>query len=194
MSSHNSNDDGHDDDHGGNFKYFVIFITLVILTSMSFFTESSYWPKALDNHAVKWTFMMAVSCTKAMLVILFFMHLKWEANWKYALTIPASFMSLFLLLMLVPDVGLRMKNASRERRLHMAVPQAADHGANLSSSHDGSDASHDEQAPATDHGESPNEKSFNESAAADSADDHSSENPRAEEPNANDHTDAPSAE
>ena len=34
--------------------------------------------------------MMAVSCTKAMLVILFFMHVKYEANWKYVLTIPAG--------------------------------------------------------------------------------------------------------
>jgi len=186
MSSHDSNDDGHDD-HGGNFKYFVIFITLCILTAMSFFTYSSYWPTVLDNEMIKRTFMMAISCTKAMLVILFFMHLLWEANWKYALTIPASFMSLFLLLMLVPDVGLRMKHASRERRLHMAVPQAADHsadhGADHSSSHDESDASHYDHAPATDHGESPNDES---------SDDHSAEKPRAEEPNANDHD--PSAE
>ena len=39
---------------------------------------------------VGWAFMMAVSCTKAMLVILFFMHVKYEANWKYVLTIPAG--------------------------------------------------------------------------------------------------------
>ena len=51
--------------------------------------------------------MMAVSCTKAMLVIMFFMHLMWEANWKWVLTIPASFMSIFLMLMLVPDIGWR---------------------------------------------------------------------------------------
>ena len=37
---------------------------------------------------IGWAFMMAVSCTKAMLVILFFMHVKYEANWKYVLTIP----------------------------------------------------------------------------------------------------------
>ena len=37
-----------------------------------------------------WAFMMAVSCTKAMLVILFFMHVKYEANWKYVLTIPGQ--------------------------------------------------------------------------------------------------------
>ena len=52
--------------------------------------------------------MMAVSCVKTMLVVLFFMHLLWEANWKYVLTIPAAMMSLFLVIMLVPDVGCRV--------------------------------------------------------------------------------------
>ena len=51
--------------------------------------------------------MMAVSCTKAMLVILFFMHVKYEANWKYVLTIPAAFMAIFLMLML----GARRRHA-----------------------------------------------------------------------------------
>lgn len=119
------------DDHGGNAKFFVIFLALCFLTAMSFFTYSSYWPRALDTDSIKWSFMMAVSCTKAMLVILYFMHLRWEANWKWALTVPASLMSLFLVLMLVPDVGMRLNNASRERRLHMAAEQTkqepADH-------------------------------------------------------------------
>ena len=52
--------------------------------------------------------MMAVSCTKALLVVLFFMHVKYEANWKYVLTIPASLMAVFLVLALVPDVGARV--------------------------------------------------------------------------------------
>ncbi len=70
--------------------------------------------------------MMAVSCTKAMLVILFFMHVKYEANWKYVLTIPAGFMSIFLILMLVPDVGMRNHWASEERTLYMAEPRNAE--------------------------------------------------------------------
>jgi cytochrome c oxidase subunit 4 len=69
---------------------------------------------------VGWAFMMAVSCTKAMLVILFFMHVWWEANWKYVLTIPAAMMALFLGIMLVPDVGMRNRMVSQERALHMA--------------------------------------------------------------------------
>jgi cytochrome c oxidase subunit 4 len=61
-----------------------------------------------------------------MLVIMFFMHLLWEANWKWVLTIPASFMSIFLMLMLVPDIGWRQNNGfahySDERLLYAADP------------------------------------------------------------------------
>ena len=63
---------------------------------------------------------MGVSTVKAMLVMLFFMHLLWEANWKYVLTIPSAMMSLFLLLMLVPDVGCRRDWYAEERLIHAA--------------------------------------------------------------------------
>ena len=90
-----------------------------------------YWPFH-DEPKVSWTFMMAVSCTKAMLVILFFMHVKYEANWKYVLTIPAAFMSVFLGLMLIPDVGMRMRNpaggpaagVSQQQYLRLVLPPA----------------------------------------------------------------------
>ena len=107
-------------------KYIYVFIALCVLTTASFMTASPYWPFH-QTEKVGWVFMMAVSCTKAMLVILFFMHVKYEANWKYVLTIPAAFMSIFLILMLVPDVGMRNKTegwaaASEERRQFMADP------------------------------------------------------------------------
>lgn len=114
---------GHDDHDVGLAKYIYVFIALCVLTSMSFFTYSSYWPFHAQPNIGR-SFMMAVSCTKALLVILFFMHVKYEANWKYVLTIPAGFMSLFLLLALVPDIGMRGRMTSEERRLHMAEPVA----------------------------------------------------------------------
>lgn len=113
--------------HGGIGKYLVVFAALCVLTLCSFFTYSSYWP--FGKH-VAWAFMMAVSCTKAMLVILFFMHLLWEANWKWVLTIPATFMSIFLTLMLVPDIGWRQNNGfarySRDRLLYAPDPPAVE--------------------------------------------------------------------
>jgi len=116
----------HDAHHGGIGQYIAVFIALCFLTACSFFTTSRYWPWH-DQPQVGWAFMMAVSCTKAMLVILFFMHILWEANWKFVLTIPAALMSIFLLLMLVPDIGMRGRWASEERQHQMAVPRAAAH-------------------------------------------------------------------
>ena len=110
-------------DHGGVGKYLLVFAALCLLTGASFFTYSSYWPFGKYE---AWAFMMAVSCTKAMLVITFFMHLLWEANWKWVLTIPATFMSIFLTLMLVPDIGMRQNNGyarySFERLLYAPDP------------------------------------------------------------------------
>jgi cytochrome c oxidase subunit 4 len=131
VEAHNGGNHGHDshgghEGHGGIAKYVYVFIALCFLTACSFFTYSSYWPWK-DQPQIGWAFMMAVSCTKAMLVILFFMHVLYEANWKFVLTIPAALMSIFLILMLVPDVGLRQRTASEERRYHAAEPKSAAH-------------------------------------------------------------------
>lgn len=115
--------DAHADEHGhgGTGKYIAVFVALCVLTSASFFTASEAWPFK-DTPSIGWAFMMAVSCTKAMLVILFFMHLLWEASWKYVLTIPAAMMSVFLVCMLIPDIGMRRQNYSEERQLFAAEP------------------------------------------------------------------------
>jgi cytochrome c oxidase subunit 4 len=110
--------------HGGVGVYVMVAVALVFLTACSYWTYTPLWPFG-DNLAIKRLWMMAVSCTKAMLVILFFMHLKWEANWKWVLTVPASLMSVFLILALVPDVGLRFRHTyhsgpSRQRLIFAA--------------------------------------------------------------------------
>ena len=117
--------DASHDEHApaGNAKYLMVFAALCVLTGASFFTYSNAWPWQ-DQPEVGRTFMMAVSCVKASLVILFFMHLKYESGaWKYVLTIPAAMMSVFLVLALVPDVMLRGRTVSEERLQHMALPQ-----------------------------------------------------------------------
>ena len=121
------------EDHGGLGKYYLVFFCLCVLTLCSFMTVSEYWP--FDKRPT-WIFMMGVSCTKAMLVILCFMHLWWEANWKYVLTIPAALMSVFLLLMLTPDVGCRSMNYSEERIIHAAVPDDEAQAAGGAANHD----------------------------------------------------------
>ncbi len=148
MSEH-AHDDGHGhEDHGGIAQYVYVFVALCVLTGASFFTYSEAWPFK-DEPKIGWAFMMAVSCTKAMLVVLFFMHVKYEANWKYVLTIPAAFMSIFLILALVPDIGLRGHWVSEERQQFMAVPRSADQSARHDGDHERTPAG--DEAGAADH-------------------------------------------
>lgn len=132
--------DSHDDhSHGGTAQYIYVFIALCVLTTISFMTYFSWW-HAMFGTAASRTMMMAVSCMKALLVMGFFMHLIWEANWKYVLTIPAGMMSIFLILMLVPDVGCRYNHYTEERLLHSADPNTAEHvhhDEHADGSHDG---------------------------------------------------------
>ena len=117
--SHDENREANHESHGGNAKYLYCFLALCVLTAASFFTYSDAWPFK-ETPQIGWAFMMAVSCTKAALVILVFMHLWWEASWKFVLTVPCVFLSVYLLCMLIPDVGFRNDGATRERLLHMS--------------------------------------------------------------------------
>jgi cytochrome c oxidase subunit IV len=116
---------GKEEHHGSMATYLTVFATLVVLTIISFAVGNSHSLR-VNAPGVMWAAMMAISTAKAMLVILFFMHMKWEANWKYVLTIPASIMCVFLVLMLIPDIGRRTKYYSEDRWLH-STPKAPVH-------------------------------------------------------------------
>lgn len=109
------NDEHDEHDHGP--IYIRVFVGLMICTGIStaigyLISQGMFEGKEL----IGWGIMLSVSCVKALLVISFFMHLKWERGmWKWVLTIPASIMSLFLILMLVPDIGRRTHYYSDER-------------------------------------------------------------------------------
>jgi cytochrome c oxidase subunit IV len=68
------------------------------------------------------TVMLIVSILKAFLVVTFFMHLWWEAKWKYVVTIPAMLVSILLVLALVPDIGRRTREYEHARWLNAPEP------------------------------------------------------------------------
>ena len=114
--------DTHDDSHKSHNGVFItVFVMLCVLTGLSFWIANSH---LMENKYVGWGSMMAVSGAKAMLVILFFMHLWWEKTWKYVLTIPAFIMGVLLVMLLVPDVGFRTQTYSNERRSHAPAAEA----------------------------------------------------------------------
>lgn len=95
----------------------TVFVMLVILTAVSFAVANS---SIMDHPTRGWLAMMVISVAKALLVILFFMHLKWETGWKYVLTIPSAVMSTLLVLVLIPDIGNRTEAYSRQRQRYAA--------------------------------------------------------------------------
>ncbi len=110
--------------HEDNTALFLkVFAALCVLTAISFAIANS---PLMKSQGLAWAVMMVVSCAKAFLVISFFMHLKWERTWKYVLTIPASIMSLLLVIALVPDIGRRSEDYSQARWLHATEPQRAE--------------------------------------------------------------------
>ena len=125
MSEHSHTQHDEHASHGGMGKYLTVAAALMVLTAISFWVANS---PLMDTPSVGWLVMMAVSVTKAMLVIMFFMHLIWEANWKYVLTIPATIMSVLLVIALVPDVYMRYRQATPERLLHAAEVTEAEQG------------------------------------------------------------------
>ena len=149
---HGEHEHGEHEHHGGTGTYMAVFGGLIVLTIISFYIGNSSIKVTAPQ--VAWAGMMAVSCGKAMLVMLFFMHLIWEANWKYVLTIPATIMSIFLVLMLIPDIGLRTNHYSHSRKLHAAEPRTAVHGedhAHDGHGHDEGDKKHSNGKEAGDH-------------------------------------------
>ena len=96
-------DGGHDDlVHEVPFDPWVIFFALVGLTAVSWLTD-------LMHMAAKPTgvVVLTVALCKASLVTLYFMHLKYEARWKWFLLIPPLVVAVILALVLTPDVGHR---------------------------------------------------------------------------------------
>ncbi len=82
-------------------NYFLVFGALCVFTAISVIFDVIELSKGLTVAAV-----MAVAVMKALCVMLFFMHLKFEGRWKYVLLLPTCILAVGLPLALAPDIGL----------------------------------------------------------------------------------------
>lgn len=92
-------DHEHHDSHSQ--LYFAVFIALCVFTLISVAADLVHLPSKVMLGAI----VLAVATAKAMCVMLFFMHLKFERAWKYMLLAPTFILAAGLMLALVPDVG-----------------------------------------------------------------------------------------
>ncbi len=94
-------DTEHDDHSHGHVSYIAVFLALCIFTGISVLADIV----TLPNAGVKAVVVMAVAVAKATCVMLFFMHLKFEGNWKYILLAPTTILAIGLPIALMPDVA-----------------------------------------------------------------------------------------
>ncbi|MEQ8763140.1 MAG: cytochrome C oxidase subunit IV family protein [Planctomycetota bacterium] len=83
----------------------MVFIALIFLTAGTYVISFIGVIKE-SVEATAWA-AMAISTAKAALVVLFFMHLKYEGRWKYTLLIPVAFLAVVLVMALYPDIYTR---------------------------------------------------------------------------------------
>jgi caa(3)-type oxidase subunit IV len=82
-------------------NYIAVFLILCVMTAVSFWTVSAYWPLSPDaGH----TLVMIVAVCKAVLVAMFFMHLKYDWFKVYMMVVPCLILGTVLITALLPDM------------------------------------------------------------------------------------------
>jgi cytochrome c oxidase subunit 4 len=86
---------------GHHVNYFMIFISLCVLTAMSVIFDVVEF----NSRILLVVLVLAVATAKALFVMTYLMHLKFERNWKYLLLLPTGILAMGLPLALMPDIG-----------------------------------------------------------------------------------------
>jgi cytochrome c oxidase subunit 4 len=94
---------GHPDHPEHDVKYIYVFAALCIFTLLSILADGA--GKIGMPHALVMVAVLAIATAKALSVMLYFMHLKFERNWKYVLLAPVTILAIGVPLALLPDVG-----------------------------------------------------------------------------------------
>lgn len=110
-------DHEHQESHGG--VYLVIFFVLCCLTAVSWVADLVHLP----NRGLLVAIVLGVATAKALCVMMYFMHLKFERAWKYLLLAPTFVLAAGMMVALMPDIGMHYYTVD--------VPQVHEHEADL---------------------------------------------------------------
>jgi cytochrome c oxidase subunit 4 len=98
--------------------YLKVFLTLLVFTVL----EYAFAGLAQESFGLLVGGLVCMALVKALLVALYFMHVRIEGRWVYLLIVPALFLATVLILALYPDIG-----AQREQTTYrpMSTPSAS---------------------------------------------------------------------
>lgn len=96
----------HGTTHGFHANYLWVFVALCVCTALSVATDLV----DLGSRAALAVVVLAVAVAKALFVMIYFMHLKFEGRWKFLLLAPTFILAAGLPLALLPDIGMHYYN------------------------------------------------------------------------------------
>lgn len=71
--------------------------------------------------------VLTIACFKALCVLLYFMHIKFEGGWKYVLLFPTCILAVAIGVTLTPDIGLHYYDVQVPQVEEYAREQAEPH-------------------------------------------------------------------
>lgn len=86
---------------GHHVNYWLIFLALCVCTALSVVADLVQ----LDNKFVVAFIVLSIASAKALFVMTYFMHLKFEGAWKFVILAPTAILAVGLMLALLPDIG-----------------------------------------------------------------------------------------
>ncbi len=88
--------------HHPHVNYMAVFGALILLTIASYIADKV---GGTLGHVIIALVVLTIACFKAMFVMLYFMHLKFEGKWKFVLLSPTLILALAIIAALMPDIG-----------------------------------------------------------------------------------------
>lgn len=117
----------HDDDHSHGGLYLMVFIALCVLTLVSAATDFIHIP----NKLVLGMIVFSVATAKALFVMMYFMHLRFEGRWKYLLLTPTILLAAAIPFALAPDIMIHYYTVD----VPQTIEQPADSPINIDTPH-----------------------------------------------------------
>src|SRR5215210_5148398 len=86
--------------------YLKVFVVLLVFTVLEYF-YAKFASRFQFHIALLILGLMTLAVTKAVLVAMYFMHLKFEGRWVYLMLVPAGILATVFIVALAPDIALQ---------------------------------------------------------------------------------------
>ena len=114
-------------------KYWLVFLALCVCTAISAALDLVHLNPLFLVFAV-----LAVAVAKAMFVMTYFMHLKFEGRWKFVILMPTAILAVGLMIALAPDMAMHYYEYDAMQTRHVAhdPEKVTEHGGETEMSED----------------------------------------------------------